>query len=496
MPRVLLGIVTFLLAVLTLVGIVAAGAIRTSRAMHPSNHAPTGEYGRSTLHTEPVGQDEPASTQQHHRIVVAFVLGAAGTVPSDLLAPYDIFASSPAFRTYVVAQSSRPAPLEGGPSLVPMYTFADVEAHPGLRPDVVVVPALTTPDGPTEAPLRGWVTRQHDTGARVLGVCSGSLVLAATGMLDGLHATSHWSRIGALEASHPDVHWVRGQRYVEDGSVTTTAAVSSGVPAALHLVAELVGPGEAQRIADQHRELGWSPALGTKIAKDHFALRDWPVGLNWVMPWFRPILGIYLRDGVDELDATAAFEVYGQSAAARTVALATSGTVRTRHGIVLLTTGLSDAPHLARVVVPDAGASGASGAPAAHGVLDPQVHRWAQDRGIRPELWTGGGAHSDGMSGSGFAAALQDLADHTDTATAKSTAKMIGYPVEGLDLDSPHRAWRTSLLTAVALALAILVAMTPARLIRRRRLRTTTARIPDQQPPMTQESRFVSARDN
>ncbi len=53
---------------------------------------------------------------------------------------------------------------------------------------------------PTEAPLRSWVARQHDDGARVLGVCSGSLVLAATGMLDGLHATSHWSRISALEA--------------------------------------------------------------------------------------------------------------------------------------------------------------------------------------------------------------------------------------------------------------------------------------------------------
>lgn len=482
MPRVLLGTLTVLLAVLTLAGIVAAGAISTSRAIHPSHHAPTGGYGRSTQHTEPVRHDEPGSTQQHRPIVVAFVVGAAGTVPSDLLAPYDIFASSPAFRTYIAAQSSRPAPLEGGPSLVPTYTFADVEAHPALRPDVVVVPALTTPDGPAEAPLRSWITRQHDAGARVLGVCSGSLVLAATGMLDGLHATSHWSRIGALEADHPDVHWVRGQRYVEDGSVTTTAAVSSGAPAALHLVAELAGPGEAQRIADQHRELGWSPKVGTKIAQDHFALRDWPVGLNWGMPWFRPTVGIHLRDGVDELDATAAFEVYSQSAAARTVALATSGTVRTRHGLVLLTSGLSDAPRLSRVVVPDAGASGAPGA------LDPQVQRWAQERGMTPELWTGG-AHGDGMSGSGFAAALQDLADHTDTATAKSTAKMIGYPVEGLDLDSQHRAWRTLLLTVVALALAILVAMTPARLIRRRRLRATTARTHDQQPAMPQETR-------
>jgi transcriptional regulator GlxA family with amidase domain len=47
------------------------------------------------------------------------------------------------------------------------------------------------------------VARQHDNGAKVLGVCSGSLVLAATGMLDGLDATSHWSRIGALKPAAP-----------------------------------------------------------------------------------------------------------------------------------------------------------------------------------------------------------------------------------------------------------------------------------------------------
>ena len=153
-----------------------------------------------------------------------------------------------------------------------------MDADPALAPDLVVVPALTKPTGDTEAPLRSWVTREHHNGAKVLGVCSGSVVLAATGMLDGLDATSHWSRIHALEASRPAVHWVRGRRYVEDGSVTTTAAVTSGVPAALHLVAELAGPAEAQRVADLHPELGWTPTETTHIPDDHFATRTGPSG--------------------------------------------------------------------------------------------------------------------------------------------------------------------------------------------------------------------------
>ena len=104
------------------------------------------------------------------------------------------------------------------------------------------------------------------------------MVLAATGMLDGLDATSHWSRISALEKSRPTVNWMRGRRYVEDGSVTTTAAVTSGVPAALHLVAELAGPAEAQRVANLHPELKWTPTETTTIPADHFAAHDWPVG--------------------------------------------------------------------------------------------------------------------------------------------------------------------------------------------------------------------------
>ena len=358
--------------------------------------------------------------------MVAFVVGATGTVASDLLAPYDVFASSPAFTTYVVADDAGPAPLEGGPPVVPTYTFADVDADPALSPDLVVVPALTNRPAPTEAPLRTWVTRQHDDGAKILGVCSGSLVLAATGMLDGLNATSHWSRITALEDSRPAVNWMRGREYVEDGSVTTTAAVASGVPAALHLVAELAGPAEAQRVANLHPEFDWTPTQTTTIPEDHFDAHDWPVGLNYVVPWFRPTVGIALHDGVGELDATAAFEVYGQSAAARTVALATSDTVRTRHGLVLLTTAFTHATGLSRVVVPGADTPDA---------IDPRLRVWADKNRLTVEPLTGHLA-ADGLrgAGGGFSAALQNLADHTDAATTSATSKMIGYRATDLDL--------------------------------------------------------------
>jgi putative intracellular protease/amidase len=347
---------------------------------------------------------------------------------------------------------------------MPTHTFAEVDADPALRPDLVVMPALSKPTGPTEAPLREWVRTQHDHGARVLGVCAGAVVLAETGMLDGLHATSHWSRIGALQHSRPAVHWVTGRRWVEDGSVTTTAAVSSGVPAALHLVAELAGAAEAHRIANLHPELGWSPHQKIVIPKDHFTGGDWPVGLNFIEPWFRPTLGIALRDGVDELDATAAFEVYTQSAAARTVAVATTDAVRTRHGLVLLTTSTREAPSLSRIVVPGAAD------------VDSSLQHWAKRQHLKVEhLRVDVGRRDGGLTGGGFTSALQNLTDHSDATTATSTAKMIGYPPTTVDLHRGRTLIRAVLLVFVSLALAVLVGLAPVALTRgRRRRRLTT----------------------
>jgi putative intracellular protease/amidase len=227
--RVLGTTLTLILTAATLAGVILAGVVVSSRSIHQPVPADSADVPASSLtHTEAGGPKNPTVTRHGQPLVVAFVAGTDGTIASDILAPYDIFASSPAFTTYVVADAGRPVPLEGGPAVVPTHTFADVDADPTLRPDLVVVPGLTKPTGTAEAQLRNWVARQHAGGARILGVCSGSMVLAATGMLDGLDATSHWSRISALEKSRPAVNWMRGRRYVEDGSVTRMCSPRRG----------------------------------------------------------------------------------------------------------------------------------------------------------------------------------------------------------------------------------------------------------------------------
>ena len=437
-------------AMLTLAGVAQAGMMTTLRDVSEAPVAHDNAWPAS----RPSG---PGST------AVAVVLGQSGTVGSDVLAPYEVFASSPAFSVYTVAEFDRPAPIAGGPALVPAYTFADVDSGIAPSPDVVVVPAVGEPAGEEEATMRRWILRQHDRGAHIFGVCSGSRVLAAAGVLDGRRATSHWARVDALQKSNPEVEWVRGHRYVQDGPVTTTAGVTSGIPGALKVVEDLVGSDEADRIGRSVKYPGWSLEAPSAIPEQHHTMDDLAVRLALVLPWMKPTVGVGITDDVGEIDLAADFEVYSTSYAARPLAIAPGDTITTRHGIVLLTTPISDDPDVDRVVVP--GATSAS-------EIDPQLRRWASDRnvGIEPLRSAEGGM--------GFDAALEDIAAHSSRTVALTVAKVIDYPVAHLDLSSSGTQWRLAALLFLTVVLALGIALLPSavmKAVRRRRAQPASA---------------------
>jgi putative intracellular protease/amidase len=432
------------LAVLTLAGLAAAGARVTS--MQANTPAPSHVTGHLPINRPTSGGP----------LVVAVALGTSGTVGSDALAPYEVFASSPKFSVYTVAATADAVPTESGPLIVPMYTFAETANGRAPRPDVVVVPAVTDPDGPHEAGLRAWITDQANRGARILGVCAGSRVLATTGLLDGRTATSHWSWLGPLRKQHPQVHWVDGRRFVQDGRVTTTAGITSGIPGALQVVADLAGADEATRIGRVVRYPNWSLDGDTTIPTQSFTVADAPVGLNTLIPWGRPTIGIALTDGIGEIDVASMFEVYSVSYAARAIPIATTGAVTTEHGLVLLANTPEDAPSLRRVAVP--GSGGAASA-------DPRLRQWSQRHNVPVDAVQRAGARP------AFDAALEYLSTQTGPMTAVSAAKMIDYPVGQLRL-AGHAGWRIPLLLCLGIGLAACAAAAPVAARRLRRLST------------------------
>jgi transcriptional regulator GlxA family with amidase domain len=111
-------------------------------------------------------------------------------------------------------------------------------------PDVVVVPGGFG-DTELDAALVQWLRKVHETTTWTTSVCTGSIYLAAAGILDGVDATTHWTRRERLEQL--GAHYVP-ERVVERGKVITAAGVSSGIDMALRLVEHLHGTEMAELV--------------------------------------------------------------------------------------------------------------------------------------------------------------------------------------------------------------------------------------------------------
>ncbi|WP_215449671.1 DJ-1/PfpI family protein [Streptomyces sp. ATCC 21386] len=142
---------------------------------------------------------------------------------------------------------------------------ADHAVHEALPLDLLVHPGGNGTRGlvKDEAHLR-WLRSLHERGTVLASVCTGSLVLAAAGLLSGRPATTHRDYLDKLTKIDPSVDVRRGPRYVDDGTVVTSAGVSAGIDMALHLVARYDGPeaAEATRFGIQYEAPGTDRVSG------------------------------------------------------------------------------------------------------------------------------------------------------------------------------------------------------------------------------------------
>ncbi|MFC5749910.1 GlxA family transcriptional regulator [Actinomadura rugatobispora] len=116
--------------------------------------------------------------------------------------------------------------------------------------DLVVVPNLPQPsaEDPPEPALEA-LRAAHGRGARVAGLCSGTFVLAAAGLLDGRPATTHWALADRLAEMYPRVRVDASALYIDDGDVLTAGGGAAGIDVGLHLVRTMMGASAANRMA-------------------------------------------------------------------------------------------------------------------------------------------------------------------------------------------------------------------------------------------------------
>jgi putative intracellular protease/amidase len=160
----------------------------------------------------------------------------------DAVGPYEVLSRLPGASVTWLAHE--PGVVRTDNRMLGIEADAAFEDLPD--PEIVVVPGGTGTNAFLEDErLVGWIRRAHETSEWTTSVCTGSLLLGAAGVLEGLEATSHWLDIQDLEryGSSPT-----GKRVVEQGKVITAAGVSSGIDMGLVLAARIAGPEVAQAI--------------------------------------------------------------------------------------------------------------------------------------------------------------------------------------------------------------------------------------------------------
>src|SRR4051812_13211303 len=169
-------------------------------------------------------------------IPVAFLLDTGATI-IDFCGPWEVFqdagvAGVAGFDLFTVAPRAGPIETSGGMQIMPRYT---VDNAPEAK--IIIIPAQGNgADGSTAAPKVAWLRERFARADLIMSVCTGAFLLARTGLLDGLTATTHHDFYAQFEQSNPNVRLIRGRRFVEHPKLLTAGGLSSGIDAALHVV--------------------------------------------------------------------------------------------------------------------------------------------------------------------------------------------------------------------------------------------------------------------
>ncbi|MFH8988172.1 GlxA family transcriptional regulator [Streptomyces sp. NPDC017940] len=186
--------------------------------------------------------------QQRTVLVVLF----DGVQSLDVTGPLEVFTGAShrhrdaePYRVVTASLDGAPLRTSSGLTLVPDLRLADAAARPW---HTLLVPggAGTRAD---DADLVAWLRAHAPRARRLVSVCTGAVLLARAGLLDGRRATTHWAYCDTLARNHPEVEVDPDPIYVRDGHVATSAGVTAGIDLALALVEEDLGRDTALTVA-------------------------------------------------------------------------------------------------------------------------------------------------------------------------------------------------------------------------------------------------------
>jgi len=188
----------------------------------------------------------PGQTSGDGKMIVGMVV-FEGFELLDVFGPLEMFGSlRDQVQIVMLAERSGQIASSAGPAVVVDASFANA---PSL--DVLMIPGgIGTRREVDNKSFIGSVKALAQATPHVASICTGAAILAKTGLLNGVRATTNKRAFKWATSQGPEVQWVRKARWVEDGKYFTSSGISAGTDMALGLIARLFGPEKAQSIAN------------------------------------------------------------------------------------------------------------------------------------------------------------------------------------------------------------------------------------------------------
>ncbi|MBC7850767.1 MAG: DJ-1/PfpI family protein [Chitinophagaceae bacterium] len=179
----------------------------------------------------------------------------------DFAGPFEVFSvcglrsgAEKPFNVYTVAEKETIS-ARNGLQILPHYQLDNCPA-----PDIVLLPGGggVHPDGRgfgtrlemNNTSLLDWIKKKDASAELMLSVCTGSLLLAKAGLLEGLKATTHWKAVETMKAAAPNTTILPEERWVDNGRIILSAGISAGIDMSLYVISKLLGKEAADETAE------------------------------------------------------------------------------------------------------------------------------------------------------------------------------------------------------------------------------------------------------
>ena len=168
----------------------------------------------------------------------------------DLVGPMEAFFSVSAiiptpYELLFIGERAGIYRSESGLALLAEHKLSDISSL-----DTLIIPGGAGSRQPAvQQALCPWIEQNKPRVRRIASVCTGAFLLAEAGLLNGLHATTHWRFVGDLAVQYPNIHVHPDELYIDNGDVATSAGITSGIDLTLRLIQNDLGSEVASKVA-------------------------------------------------------------------------------------------------------------------------------------------------------------------------------------------------------------------------------------------------------